>query len=81
MLRKLLFVGFQFIFKQRHFIFGKLVTHFSNLELVFLLQLGSLVVEVLFLSLNNYRKLRLFSLNYFDQFFKISDFPEILNLL
>ena len=43
--------------------------------------LGGLVPKVLLLRINDYGKLRLFSLDYFDKLFKVSDLTEILYLL
>lgn len=46
-----------------------------------LLQLSGLVAEVLLLSFDDDRKLRLFSLNNFNKFFKMGNLSEIFNLL
>ena len=58
-----------------------LLSQIAHLVLVLVLELSSLVVEVLFLSLDDDMELSLLSLDLLDELLKVRDLFEILDLL
>jgi hypothetical protein len=65
-LSELFFVGVKLLLEERYFVLAHPVLEFTHLLLVLLLHLSGLVAKVLFLGLDNYGKLRLFSLYNFN---------------
>ena len=49
--------------------------------LVFVLQLGRLIIEILLLSLNNHMQLSLFSFDLFDELLKVSNLFKVFDFL
>jgi hypothetical protein len=65
-LGELFFVGVELFLEERYFILAHTVLEFTHLRLMLLFHLSGLVAKVLFLGLDNYGKLRLFSLYNFN---------------
>ncbi len=80
-LGKLLLIIVKFFFKHRDLSFRVQFTQLLQRLLMFLLELGLLEVEVLFLGFNDDCKLGLFSFGLFDQLLELGNLLEVLYLL
>ena len=78
---ELLLVVVKLLFEHRNLTAGVFLSQFSKLALVLLLELRGLIIEILFLSLNDHMKLSFLTLDLFNQFFEMCYLLKVLYLL